>query len=257
MSTTLIIKKTSGLIDPEVTDGDVLYLIASDIDLERELSKFTENSFNKLYVVEVTVPESVHDQLYNVLKPNGKLMIDGITSREEGQQLSVDLQIVGFLDIMAAKDPGSGRRFLVAQKPNWETGAVAQLPSVSAPVPAVKNNEETKWKVSITDLAEEELIDEDALLEEAGPVDTNAAACGTDSNGKKRACKNCTCGLAEEEAKAGDTANLTVEEKVVKASSCGNCYKGDAFRCGSCPFLGKPAFEPGMEKVILAMGDDF
>lgn len=46
-------------------------------------------------------------------------------------------------------------------------------------------------------------------------------------------------------------SKITVVEKKTVASSCGSCYLGDAFRCGSCPFTGLPAFAPG-DKVQLA-----
>lgn len=90
------------------------------------------------------------------------------------------------------------------------------------------------------------LVDEEELLGRGGVVE-GAVSCGVESAGKRKPCKDCSCGLAEE------VAAEEVGGDVVKGpgkSACGNCNLGDAFRCAGCPYLGLPPFKPG-EKVAL------
>ena len=74
----------------------------------------------------------------------------------------------------------------------------------------------------------------------------------------KKACKNCVCGRAEEEA-AGQTRpvqKLTAEmlENPGAVGGCGSCSLGDAFRCGTCPYRGLPSFQPGKK---IELGADY
>ena len=208
-------------------------------------------SFDEAYVF-VVPDEDTMASLLDVLKPNGKLMIETcIPTREEGQALCSDLQLQGFVDTMIAKDPVSGDRFLTCSKPSWEMGESATI-NISQ-----KNSATTAWKMDTDDLAETDLVDEDELLDDNLEI-TVGAGCGIDPAtgkriGKKKACRNCSCGLKELEEE-----EKRQEQTVPYNSACGSCYKGDAFRCASCPFLGKPAFEPTDEnkRVMLAMGSD-
>ncbi|KAK4455745.1 cytokine-induced anti-apoptosis inhibitor 1, Fe-S biogenesis-domain-containing protein [Podospora aff. communis PSN243] len=117
------------------------------------------------------------------------------------------------------------------------------------------------------------LIDEDTLLTEEDlrrPI-PQPPECQPQPGKKRRACKDCTCGLAErleaedkarrEKAdkdinalkfKASDLNDMELDLTVKgKTGSCNSCYLGDAFRCADCPYIGLPAFKPGEEVKIL------
>ncbi|KAF2266601.1 DUF689-domain-containing protein [Lojkania enalia] len=117
----------------------------------------------------------------------------------------------------------------------------------------------------------DDLIDEDELITEedmAAPI-IQPPECRPKAGKRRRACKDCTCGLkekieAEDAAKRANadknlnTMKLGVDDLAEvdftiqgKVGSCGNCALGDAFRCDGCPYIGLPAFKPGEEVRLL------
>lgn len=119
----------------------------------------------------------------------------------------------------------------------------------------------------------DELIDEDELLseEDLKRPQQQPPECAPEPGQKKRrrACKDCSCGLAErlqaedearkQKATQGLQALKLQSEDLNeldftvkgKTGSCNSCSLGDAFRCAGCPYLGLPAFKPGEEVKIL------
>eukprot|EP00277_Geminigera_cryophila_P027547 CAMPEP_0179465796 /NCGR_PEP_ID=MMETSP0799-20121207/47293_1 /TAXON_ID=46947 /ORGANISM="Geminigera cryophila, Strain CCMP2564" /LENGTH=305 /DNA_ID=CAMNT_0021270299 /DNA_START=119 /DNA_END=1036 /DNA_ORIENTATION=+ len=104
---------------------------------------------------------------------------------------------------------------------------------------------------------EDDLIDEQQLLTDESLAVTKKPEqeCGPESKAKRKACKNCSCGLAEELAVGGNASSTGAAAPENAKSACGSCYLGDAFRCESCPYKGLPPFKAG-EKVALSLVDD-
>lgn len=118
---------------------------------------------------------------------------------------------------------------------------------------------------------DDDLIDEDDLITEedmARPV-IQPPECRPKPGKRRRACKDCTCGM-KEKLEAEDAARRATADKALntmklgvddldeldftvqgKVGSCGNCALGDAFRCDGCPYIGLPAFKPGEEVRLL------
>ncbi|XP_013778521.1 anamorsin homolog [Limulus polyphemus] len=224
----------------------------------------------------VTHPTEVLSEIARLLRPGGKLVLREPVTTEDinsehkirsSAKLASALKLSGFVDIgephefpLPASQLSELKKELeieegtvslmevCARKPNFEVGSTIKLNFAKKGRSKSDENTSKIWTLSADDTLDEdvELIDSDQLLDEEDlkKPDPESLKASCDGAKKRKACKNCTCGLAEK---------LEQEKEPIpqsNTSACGNCYLGDAFRCASCPYLGMPAFKPG-EKIVL------
>lgn len=265
-----------GLVSlPEATYDAIIVLLDAD-DTRTESQTLLNREVIALLVQALKVGGHIRSQDGQFGKTEGldktEAILAGLTLDEEGftkpdntAEVSVPLkfsrkknvaQAAGGLD--GATNPNNGSVSLPLSGKRKSTDISVGVP------PGVGFDDGTVR----TDDSDDELIDEDALLDEEDlkkkvkvPTECQPKA------KRRRACKDCTCGLAqkleaEDKAKrvnadqalarlqADDLAEVdfTVQGKV---GSCGNCSLGDAFRCDGCPYVGLPAFKPGEQVRLL------
>ncbi|XP_039005707.1 anamorsin homolog [Hibiscus syriacus] len=192
--------------------------------------------------IEVPVDE-LYSEVFRVLTPGGKLVVcRGFQSETKGVEMVLSaverkLLLTGFLDVehfQLAQAVG-----IKAKKPSWKIGSSF----------AIKKTVKNPLKIQMDD--DSDLIDEDSLLTEEDLKKPQLPTVGDCEVGSTRkACKNCTCGRAEQEEKV-QKLDLTADQLNNPQSACGNCGLGDAFRCSTCPYKGLPPFKLG-EKVSLS-----
>ncbi|KAK4104557.1 DUF689-domain-containing protein [Parathielavia hyrcaniae] len=166
---------------------------------------------------------------------------------------------------------GLGKRKMEGGGGVVAVAAPAVAVAVPAPAPVGVGFVDLSDDLDLDAEDDDDVIDEETLLTEEDllrPIQ-QPPECAPQPGKKRRACKDCTCGLASRleaedkarRAKADDGLNtlklnsedlneldFTVQGKT---GSCGSCYLGDAFRCADCPYIGLPAFKPGEEVKII------
>ncbi|CAN6236644.1 unnamed protein product [Urochloa humidicola] len=193
--------------------------------------------------------ESLREQLVAeincVLKAGGRVLVQSSapsSSQKPNTDIERKLLMGGFVEVQAsaASSQDTVQSVTVkAKKASWSVGSSFPLKKATKALP----------KIQIGD--DSDLIDEDSLLTEEDLKKPQIPVVGDCEVGATRkACKNCTCGRAEAEAKV-EKLELTAEQINNPQSACGSCGLGDAFRCGTCPYRGLPPFKPG-EKVSLS-----
>lgn len=194
-------------------------------------------------------------QLLSGLGPLGMLHLH-ISS--EVPTLRSELILGGFTVLSVLPEEG----LITAQKPAYTPGLSFSLKTKS--VNRTKTDPATKKALWASSSPSGPMIDPEALLTSADkvrPIPTCEPVSASTPR-RKKACKGCSCGLAEleeEERQAskvvlldgsidGEARAVAQDERqrlinAAKAapkatSSCGSCFLGDAFRCAGCPYLG-------------------
>jgi hypothetical protein len=197
------------------------------------LSSLAGSSFDHI-LSSSSLPAATLTDLLGLLRPGGRLVI-AVQGGAAEEAAKMDLILSGFVDVAAAAKSGDSVE-LVAQRPPWAENASVplNLKKKAVPAPAASAPAKDVWNLAADDTNDLDLVGEDDLLARDPvvlPVKV-AADCGPAAEGqKKKACKNCSCGLAEQQqAEEKGGAQFSNAKPI---SSCGSVS-------GSCDIVRVP-----------------
>ncbi|KAI1364343.1 cytokine-induced anti-apoptosis inhibitor 1, Fe-S biogenesis-domain-containing protein [Xylaria arbuscula] len=217
----------------------------------------------------------VYDAVAGSMKPGATLRPQEGPSLPESEAILAGLVSRGDGTFEKAEEEAPVLLRLGGKKKNGALNGHSSNGNGSVPVPKKQPTVTLQLEDDLDgfDDDDDEIIDENTLLTEEDINQTiqPPAECIPKIGKRRRACKDCTCGLAakleaEDKARrdkadsdlnvlklgADDLDDLELDFTVKgKVGSCGSCSLGDAFRCADCPYLGLPAFKPGEEVTIL------
>lgn len=260
----IVAQSKQTLIQQHPTSTIDQYLL-SNIVLEKVV--LPQNHYDYIYYLDSTGFNSTipnHPAIKQSLRVTTTVSLNGSnkpSGLKTGSKLS---KLKKFKKLNKAENTNASSELLSAPSP---TPSLPELVKTPSPLEAEK-----KLRYLSED-SDDELIDEDSLV--SSTLNSGSIICLREpsSGGQKRrkACKDCTCGLAEKEAFGFDNDVKETPKKVQfskeelseidftvegKTGGCGSCSLGDAFRCSGCPFLGLPAFKPGQTITLDGIDDD-
>ncbi|KDD73791.1 hypothetical protein H632_c1834p0 [Helicosporidium sp. ATCC 50920] len=200
--------------------ASALGLNAASVRVASSLALLPESTFGSDSLESIALVQSGAEslslallgRLARALKPGGKLLARAGTG--EAEALGRLLTLSG----LAVSEASSTPDLVHAVRPQWSVGSKASISLKPRGVPAAAPvAAAAAWKLE----ADDELLDDEELLTEEDrlpPPRPDGQAV------KKKACANCTCGRAEEEAT--EAVKLTKEMLDNPTSGCGSVREG-------------------------------
>jgi len=264
----------------ECLGGDTTLLHLEQVQHFLTLPLRSESKFNAAICLINDADVNIFTHLRAHLSPSSPLLLVAPTLPNATQSptwishMTSELKISGFDKVIMTTDTDTV--MMTAWRPEWELGTSTKLNfGTKSNGTLLSKKPKRVWEVVTSNGdEEEELINEDALLDEEDlrKPSTKDLSRPEGCETKKKACKTCTCGRAEEEMSqqqstttttttnntiaSGQKTRIAVVDTAQVKSSCGSCYLGDAFRCSTCPYMGIPAFKPGEQVVLNGMLQD-